>query len=44
VAVQIHSGPPQTVQYKITKMVRNPEIKLAGFDAKRLFTELKAIQ
>ena len=42
IALQIHGGPPQTVQYKIVKLVHNPEIKLAGFDAKRLFTELKA--
>jgi HEAT repeat protein len=44
IAVQIHSGPPQTVQYKFVKLVHNPEIKLAGFDAKRLFTELKATE
>ena len=44
VAVQIHSGPPQTVQYKITKLVRNPEIEIAGLDAGKLFAELKAIQ
>ncbi len=44
IAVQIHSGPPQTIQYKVVKLVHNPEIKLAGFDAKRLFTELKAAE
>ncbi len=40
IAVQVHSGAPQTVQYKIIKLVHNPEIKLAGMDAKRLFTAL----
>lgn len=42
VALQVHSGPPQTVQYRIVKLVNNPEIKIAGFDAAQLFSELKA--
>jgi hypothetical protein len=44
IALQIHSGPPQTVQYKVVKLVNNPAIALAGFDAKQLFTELKATE
>jgi putative heme-binding domain-containing protein len=36
IALQIHSGPAQTVRYKINKLVHNPEIKLAGKDKKEL--------
>jgi hypothetical protein len=42
IAVQIHSGAPQKVQYKLVSLVHDPAIKLAGFDAKRLFTALTA--
>ena len=44
IAVQIHSGPPQTVQYRIAQLVHNPEIKLAGLDAPKLFAALTAIE
>jgi HEAT repeat protein len=44
VALQIHSGDPQKVQYKIVKLVHDPPIKLTAYDAKRLFSELKAAE
>ena len=42
IAVQIHSGAPQKVQYKLVSLVHDPAIKLAGFDTKRLFSALQA--
>jgi len=38
IALQIHSGPPQTVHYRIRKLVHSPKLKLAGLDE----TQLKA--
>lgn len=41
IALQIHSGPPQTVRYKIKKLVHNPPVKLAGLNEQALNRELK---
>ena len=41
-AVQIHGGPPQTVHYRMQKLVHNPNVALAGLSAEQLFAELKA--
>ncbi len=30
IAFQIHAGPPQTVRYRILKLVHNPPLKIAG--------------
>jgi hypothetical protein len=39
IALQIHSGPPQTVCYKINTLIHNPDCTLAG----KSETELKAL-
>ncbi len=36
IALQIHSGPAQTVRYRINELIHNPEIKLAGKNEKEL--------
>jgi len=36
IALQMHSGPPMTVQYKIDKLVHDPKVSLAGMDEKQL--------
>ncbi len=41
IAVQIHSGPPQNVRYRIDKLVHNPKVELAGMAAEELIAELK---
>jgi len=40
IALQIHSGPPQTVHYRIEKLVHNPKVTLAGMNAEALIAEL----
>ncbi|MDP6356986.1 MAG: DUF1080 domain-containing protein [Planctomycetota bacterium] len=40
IAFQIHSGPPQTVQYRIVKLEHNPKIELAGMNEKQLAERL----
>ncbi len=40
IALQIHSGPPQTVQYRPVALVHDPDFKLVKLDAKRLFSAL----
>jgi len=40
IAVQIHSGAPQTVRYRIHKLVHNPKLEIAGKDAKQLLEAL----
>ena len=30
IALQLHSGPPQTVRYRIRKLIHDPEVALAG--------------
>lgn len=40
-ALQIHSGPSQTVKYKIRKLVHNPPVKLVGLDEQQLNSVLK---
>jgi hypothetical protein len=40
IAFQIHSGAPQTVSYKIEKLVRNPKIALAGLEREQLMAAL----
>ena len=40
IALQIHSGAPQTVRYRIRKLVHNPKVEIAGMDAKQLIAEL----
>jgi len=39
-AFQIHAGPPQTVRYRIIKLVHNPKLELAGFSKKQLLEAL----
>ncbi|GAB3253759.1 hypothetical protein GCM10027347_13740 [Larkinella harenae] len=41
IALQIHSGNPQTVAYKINKLVHNPKIELAGLTEAQLNNQLK---
>ena len=41
IALQIHSGDPQTVTYKINKLVHNPRIELAGMTEAQLNDQLK---
>ena len=36
IALQIHAGPPQTIKYKIRRLVHNPKIELAGFNESQL--------
>ncbi len=42
IAFQIHAGKPQTVKYRIIKLVHNPEVELAGFNEVQLVKHLKA--
>ncbi|MBN8858304.1 MAG: DUF1080 domain-containing protein [Sphingobacteriales bacterium] len=41
IAVQIHSGPPMTVQYRFNKLVHHPKIELAGLNEKQLLEALR---
>ncbi|GAB3928641.1 hypothetical protein GCM10028804_35850 [Larkinella terrae] len=41
IALQIHSGEPQTVTYKINRLVHNPKVELAGLTESQLNKELK---
>ena len=41
IAVQIHAGPPQTVRYRIQRLVHNPKPELAGLTAEQLTAELR---
>jgi HEAT repeat protein len=41
IALQIHSGAPQTVCYRVRKLVHNPKLEIAGKDAQEL---LKALE
>ena len=43
IALQIHSGPPQTVFYKIVEFKENPEIALKNQGEKELLAALKTI-
>lgn len=36
IALQIHAGPPQTIRYKIKRLIHNPKIELAGFNESQL--------
>ena len=40
IALQIHSGPPQTVEYRIRKLVHNPKVELAGLNEQELSAKL----
>ena len=40
IAFQIHSGPPQTVSYRIIKLDHNPKIELDGLNEKQLLEAL----
>ncbi len=42
IALQIHSGPSQTVKYRINKLVHNPAISLAGLSEEQLVGKLQA--
>lgn len=42
IAVQIHGGPPQTVHYRMGKLIHNPEVALPGISTEVLISELKA--
>ena len=41
IALQIHSGQAQTVEYKIDKLVHNPKVELAGLNAQQLLEKAK---
>lgn len=41
IALQIHSGDPQTVRYRINTLVHNPKVELAGLSEAQLVKELK---
>ncbi len=41
IALQIHSGDPQTVTYKINRLVHNPKVELAGMNEAQLNDHLK---
>ena len=41
IAFQIHTGPPQTVQYRVLKLIHDPKIELAGMNEKELISKLK---
>ena len=41
IALQIHSGPPQTVEYRIGKLIHNPKIALAGLTKQQLVNQTK---
>ena len=43
IALQIHSGQPQTVQYRINKLVHNPTVELAGMTAEQLIADAKFV-
>lgn len=43
IAVQLHAGPPQTVRYRIGKLIRNPKVELAGLTTEQLINELKPL-
>lgn len=40
IALQIHSGPPQKVEYRLHKLVHNPKVELAGMKADELHAKL----
>ena len=40
IAFQIHSGPPQTVQYRVRNLTHDPKIELAGMKEKELKAKL----
>ena len=40
IAFQIHSGPPQTVQYRVLKLIHDPKIELVGMNEKELAAKL----
>ncbi|MCC6695072.1 MAG: DUF1080 domain-containing protein [Candidatus Hydrogenedentes bacterium] len=40
-ALQIHSGAPQTVRYRILKLVHNPKVEMEGLKADDLIIKLK---
>lgn len=40
IALQIHSGPPQQVQYRIVKLVHDPAMELAGHKREELLAAL----
>ena len=42
IALQIHSGPAQTVEYRINKLVHNPKVELAGMTEAELNQEADA--
>ena len=39
-AFQIHGGPPQTVRYRIIKLIHDPKLELAGYSRKQLLDSL----
>jgi hypothetical protein len=41
IAIQVHSGPPQTVRYRIQKLVLDPKVELEGLSAKDLIGALR---
>ncbi len=41
IALQVHSGPPQTVRYRIVKLVHDPKVELEGIGAEELVNALR---
>lgn len=42
ISFQLHAGPPQTVRYRIEKLVHHPKVELAGLTAEQLISEISA--
>jgi HEAT repeat protein len=42
-ALQLHVGPPETVQYRVKKLVHNPPIQMESMTAEMLLKELKPV-
>lgn len=43
ISLQIHSGNPQTVRYRIDKLIHDPEVKLAGMTEQQLRATLREL-
>jgi HEAT repeat protein len=42
IAFQIHAGPPQTVRYRIERLVHDPKVELEGLTTEGLVAELRS--
>lgn len=41
IALQVHSGAPQSVHYRIKKLIHNPKLEIAGQEIEKLLGELR---